>query len=219
MDVCEKCGKVHVTRHGTPACSAHKAGSPQEPCKRPPMKGLRVCRVHGGATPNARKASQQHKAEAAVKRELLKLGYERDVSPSDAMLEQVREAAHNVAVYRTIVRLLLPEVDQGELEADAATGFTRLGQTLAVRVDPEKFHAEPHVFVSMYDKERDRLVKYAKMCRDAGVEEARVRIAEEQGQWLVRTIDMVFTRLQLTPEQADLLPTVMMEVIGELEVR
>lgn len=44
-------------------CSAHRTNG--EPCKAPPLKGQRVCRVHGGST-RASKAAAQERINASA---------------------------------------------------------------------------------------------------------------------------------------------------------
>jgi hypothetical protein len=61
-------------------------------------------------------------------------------------------------------------------------------------------------------------VRYAKLCRDAGVQERQVQIAEAQGEWLAATVDKVLEHLNLTEEQQQALPAIMGRVVDELEM-
>lgn len=116
-------------------------------------------------------------AEAALEQER-KLGRVLPVEPADAMLAMVWEAAANVAVLRELVQDLDAMVGPGGL-----AGLT--GSTAKV------FDAAPHVLVEMYDSERERLVRWAKACRDAGVDERRVELAESQGRLLAQVVAAV----------------------------
>lgn len=121
--------------------------------------------------------------QAAV-REVARLGGSVEADPLDAILGLVREAAANVAVYRTLVGGLESDIGRPEDRVIAIEEQTIYGEKSATHVP-----AAPHIFVTMYGQERDRLAKYAKMCLDAGIDERRVRLAEVQGQALARVIE------------------------------
>lgn len=217
VEVCHQCSKQHVNRRGSVTCHGHWSSG--EPCRKLARRGQKVCGRHGGATRGALRNAKQRLALAAAEVEVRRLGYTitADVTPAEIMLEQVREAAWNVAVYRHMVQQLVPAVDYQQLWPDDDEDGAAYTGPLATTIDPEKFSAEAHIFVRMYDRERDRLMQYAKMCREANVEEAMVVVAERQGRWLIDTMDRVFERLTLTEQQRTVLPVVMTEVLGELE--
>jgi hypothetical protein len=173
-------------------CSARSKRT-GEPCNNYPVKGANVCRMHGGATRQTKALARRRLAMEAAKKEAARLGGSRDVDPLDVLLEQVREAAANVSVYRLAIDHL--DVEVGPLDsAVAQRGIITEGAV----VDPQV-----HILVQMYDAERDRLVKYAKLCVDAGVDERRVRVTEQQasrlGQALGRALDA--PEVGLTGEQ------------------
>lgn len=146
-------------------------------------------------------------ALATIREELSAMGGQIDVDPGEAMLVMVKEAAFNVAFLRAKVE----QLQQGWGDnATGIVGYEDHGKAgLAQR---------EHILVEMYDKERDRLVRYAKMCRDAGIEERRIQVMEEQGRWLTRTLDLVLERLELSDDQLAALPLIMRGVIAQLEV-
>lgn len=169
-----------------------------EQCKRWAIPGGTVCAMHGGKTPQVARAAQRRLALGEAMSELTKLGVPIDVEPADAMLDMVREAAGNVAFLRSRVQ----ELDQLLAGPDGNEIIAVLGGTkgddpleipggppaIAGRVDPRNFRAERHVLVVMYDEERERLVRWAKACRDAGVDERRVQLAEDQGRVLATVL-------------------------------
>lgn len=155
-------------------------------CKRPPMAGQLVCAMHGGLAPQALNAAARRVALGEALAELDRLGVPIDVDPAEAMVAMVHEAAGNVAFLRSKVQ----ELTQRAGEADP-TGLTDLGGGIAGRVDPDNWKAAPHVYVAMYDAERERLVRWSKACREAGVDEQRVRLAEQQGELIADGFRMV----------------------------
>jgi hypothetical protein len=55
---------------------------------------------------------------------------------------------------------------------------------------------------------QDKLADYATAALKAGVEERRVRLAENQGALVAQAIRQVLDQLNLTPTQQELVPTV-----------
>src|SRR5438874_535830 len=90
--------------------------------------GAGRCKLHGGCAPSGRSAGQQVLAEQAVKT----YGLSIDVSPTDALLEEVRWTAGHVAWLRARVQ----EVEQDALiwgrtkrEDHGATEFPGINET------------------------------------------------------------------------------------------
>jgi hypothetical protein len=110
-------------------------------------------------------------------------GLSRDVTPTEALLEEVRWSAGHVEWLRNRIA-----------EFDGA--IWRDGEVV------------PRALLEVYGQERDRLVRIAKTTLDAGVEERRVQLAESQGALVAGAIRRILVRLQLTPEQETLVGTV-----------
>lgn len=209
---CAVCGYAHLHPSGDRSCAAHRskkrlADGGMVPCRLRPLAGLDKCRVHG---PNAgsRKKAARNIAKAKIAGHLLSLGVAVKVDPSEAMLAMVAESYGNVAFYRARIQdldqLVEPTVpvmppllrdfekddedDEAAVMAANAVELRRLPSAIAGRVDPDNWKAERHVLVAMYDDERERLMRWCKMCRDAGIDEARLELAKAQGQQLAAVI-------------------------------
>lgn len=175
-------GPEHRDRH----CGARtRSGSP---CRRPAgwgtnHAGYGACKLHGGSTPNGIKAARRRKAAEAV----AVLGLPTDVDPHIALLDEVHRTAGHVSWLGEKIR------EDGE-SALVQTVYTKGGT-----------HEAPSVWVELYQQERAHLVKVAKAAIDAGVEERRVRLAEEQGRALVDVLRAIFDdpELGLTTEQRE----------------
>lgn len=168
-----------------------------KPCRAWAVRGATVCVAHGGKARQVRKAAARRLALGEAEAELRKLGRPILVDPAEAMLAMVCEAAGNVAVLRRLVQSLDDQVDRepGEVaDQDGAIADGRqeqLGSGLAIRTDPDNWKAAPHVWVAMYDAERERLVKWAKACRDAGVDERRVQLAEQEADLMSDALEIL----------------------------
>lgn len=137
--------------------------------------------MHGGSGKAARAKSERIKAEAKLAR-ILNLGDTREVNPQEALLSQVWEASANVEFLRYRVQNL-----------DAIYGPNHVGD------------AEAHVLVKMYNSERDRLTKYAKVCVDAGLAEKQIQTMQVLGVAVVGVIQALleYDALKLTPAQVE----------------
>lgn len=194
------------------------------PCKNSPRAGGTVCNSHGARAPQVANAAAQTVAMDKAVREL-RLGGRVVIDPAEAMLESVYESQANVNILKYQVTQLLPSVGPGagELEGDDGEPYmddidrSELGSTIAGRVDPANWKAAPHVLVVMYNDERERLMRFSKMCRDTGVEEHRVQLAERMATQLIDVnttvlegfISWILQRL----DQGSLTP----EVLGEAQ--
>jgi hypothetical protein len=163
--------------------------------------------MHGGTVPTTVARGEQRVAFANIRLELDHMGGQLDVDTTEGMLTMVREAAFNVTFLRSCVERLTPGFESGPGASDGIVG----------RVDLESFKSAPHILVKMYDDERDRFMRYAKMCRDAGIEERKIQMQEEAGQWLTRTLDLIIQQLDLSEPQLVRLPQIMRDVVRQLE--
>lgn len=151
------------------------------PCKRPAGTGtdhvgIGYCKHHGGSTPTHIKAANKQKAEIAV----ATYGLPREIDPHAALIEELHRTAGHVAWLSDMI---------GQFERDKdliQTSFSEHGS-----VD------SPAVWVEMYDRERRHFASVAKTCISVGIEERRVRLAEQQGELMAQVIRGIFTDLDI----------------------
>lgn len=222
VDACRACGHSDGNKVGEPCRGCGSMDVHLRPCRSWPLRGATVCTSHGGAAPQVRRAAARQLALAAAEQELAQLGGLVDVEPAEAMVAMVQEAAWNVAVYRRLVQTLELQTidDSGEIEyrgdEDVKIIDPRvLASGLAARVDPANWRAAPHVWVAMYDAERERLVKWAKACRDAGVDEHRMRLLEGQAEQLVGVAHDIAAGLQAALMASGLAADLVASVVEE----
>ncbi len=172
-----------------------------ERCKKWAIRGAKTCLAHGSGSKKARAAAarrvEEAKAAEAAERAVTTLGLSRDVSPSEALLEEVRWTAGHVDWLRDRVR----EVERDELvwgKTKVKDGYGPMGPS-AETVEG----ATPSVWYDLYERERKHLVDVCTAALRAGVEERRVRLAEAQGEQVAAVIKAILGDLQLTAAQQE----------------
>lgn len=175
-------------------------------CKKAACVGLDKCATHCGLSAEERKArGEAFLASQQASKAVVTYGLPRDISPTDALLEEVRYSAGHVAWLREKVRELEDEdLVWGKTEEaeKSATEFAGVDVT---------YSAKPNVWLELYYRERKHLLEVTKAAISVGIEERVVRLAEAQGQLLNATIRRILARLDLSAAQAALLPRVVPE--------
>lgn len=162
-----------------PKCTARNRHG--GPCGRYAITGGTVCPSHGGNAPQVRARAAHRLEQRAAEAAVVTLGLPRDITPTEALLEEVRWTAGHVEWLRARVA----ELEQDDLSwgtTKVKTGGDDAGTTQ---------EAKPSVWYELYARERDRLVKVCEATIRAGVEERRVRLAESQGALVVGVIQRV----------------------------
>lgn len=184
--ICKDCGKIHVTHWGTPACRGHISGTNKKTgCQRAPIAGHRVCRAHGGALKKTQVAAQERLAFMSAQGEIATLMRECDIPeqhPIDGLLEVVRVSGSMMRLLTIKVGELRedPEIDEvlvegrgGELttklvtKGDAFWGLNTAGDMVS------------HTYVQLLKLWTERYERACKTALEAGIEERRIRLAED----------------------------------------
>jgi hypothetical protein len=165
------------------------------------MKGGTVCASHGGKSPQVKAAAARRLAEQEAAKAVRLFAAPVDVDPARALVELVQWTAGEVAYWREQVRALA-EDDPEKL----TWGITRDKQ--GGEDQGTTFEAKPNVAYLMLTDAQDRLAKYAAAALKAGVEERRVKLAEDQGALVARVIRSILDQLNLTSDQQALVPEV-----------
>lgn len=157
-------------------CAGHRSDG--EPCEKWAIKGMRVCRTHGGAAPQVRAAAERRQAEAAARRVLAELSVEPVTDPFTALMR----LAGQVVSWQEATAALVNELES--VRYRGANGAERL-------------RAE----VGLYERAMDRAVAVLAAIAKLGIEERLVRVTERQGALVAQVIRAILGELQLTPEQ------------------
>lgn len=203
MEECQKCHQVHSNPSGGPSCKAHNSRT-LKPCKAYPVPGGTVCVRHGGKTQATGAAVTRFRNEQVAEHAANMLGIvDYDITPTEALLQEVRESAANVAFLRARVQEVVGEQDLDDPNHPLIWGQTEEKSTNASQFPgtDETFHTGAHVWFQMYQSERERMVRAATAALRAGVEERRVRLAELGADVIVGRIRQILNALNLSPEQ------------------
>ena len=164
-------------------------------CQAAPMAGQARCRMHGGATPVARRAAAARLAAMEMARTVEVWGGRLDVTAPEALLELVQTKAAEVAYWNHRVSLLGDDARAGLLVAKSEQGVGPQGP-----VDTTTKQAGPHAFVVLLHKAQDQLASYSAAAVKAGIDEAMVRLVAAQS---AAVIDLVRRAVLVGRERPD----------------
>jgi len=189
-------------------CGARKKDG--EPCRAAPIRGGTRCRRHGGASPQALRAAQRRNTEAELKEWIVNLGEPEPIDPGEALLKLIAMKHGEVLWLREKVK----ELPEDGLSWGIAQHEVGLGPEGPI--DKETRKAQPHVLWTLLRQAEDQLAAYAAKALTAGIEERRVRLAEQQGTLVATAIRRILDRLQLTPTQLSMVSTIVPEELRTL---
>lgn len=194
-------------------CGAHP-DSPKGPCRAPKGRGTDHpgygrCKHHGGNTPNGRvsglRAMADDQMAAAAARVEFRRGISRHVDPAQALLEEIARTAG-------VVDWLGDQVERvvGERVDNLVMGTRGIKRKQAPDGDTTLTEVGPlvHEWFKLWQVERRHLVRVCAETLRAGVEERRVRLAEQQGSLLAGVIRGILGDLDLTAAQQARVPDV-----------
>lgn len=185
---------------GDPRRCKAKSSRTGERCKKWALTDMTVCATHGGRSPRAKAGAEQRRAEKEALKAVATFGLPREINPRDALLEEVYRTAGAVDWLTAKVRELDPEAavwGVTEKATKTATEYEGVDTTEA---------AAANMWVQLWQKERKHLVDVSKAAISAGIEERRVKLAEQQGALLAGVVKAILGDLDLTPKQAAAAP-------------
>lgn len=146
--------------------------------------GVGRCKLHGGASPQAEVSGvvQLARREAAV------MGSPIDnLRPEEALLECIRISGGEVRYASERIAEIDPDEAVGPVVTTRPLKWEKGAESPDDRVEE---HGGPalHIWIEVRHRAMDRLVNYTKVAIAAGLEERRVRVAEEQGHLLAEAV-------------------------------
>lgn len=162
-------------------CKARRSDG--EPCKRPPIRGGRVCASHGGRAPAVRAAADRRLAEQEATREVARLSDARGPLTLPDVYREMLNTAGLAVAWRDAL-----EAKVSELEGYAGTNGIGSEQ---VRAD-----------VVLFERAMDRTAKVLELIARLDLDSRLTSMGEELGRQVVAMIRRSVADLDLTPEQS-----------------
>lgn len=199
---------------GRQICGAKKRGKRHgqgEPCQTSPVHGGTRCTKHGGKSPKAQNAAKDRAMEAEAVEILGKVdpdGINRH--PVEHLLNLINQKAAEVEWLRAKVKTLT--------ETELVWGLTKeeSGTEKGMETHLKTEESATNIWWVKLREAEEQLAKWANMAVKAGVEERRVRLAEEQGSLVVHAIQQILDGLNLTPAQTKLIPQIVPAALRQL---
>lgn len=178
-------------------CTGHKSNG--DLCERWAVAGGTVCPSHGGRAPQVRAAAQRRQAEAGARRAMATYGTPVEVDPLDALLGELwRTAGHVQWLGELIGELEHETTARARVSGDDHSSSGRSGLK-QYTTDKGLTWEKPAVWVELYQHERAHLARVATDCLKVGIEERRVRLAEDQGRMIAGVMRSFAVAMGLDP--------------------
>jgi hypothetical protein len=171
------------------------------------LAGQNICRYHGGAAPQSLKAGERRVTEEKARVLVGTYGRKVETTATEALLDEVKWTAGHVAWLRERVQEIEAVEDAGaDAENGLVWGTTRRKSGGEDRGVTEE--AVPSIWLRLYQQERTHLVKVCSEAIRAGIEERRIRLAEQEGALVAQAIRAILADLNLTAEQQERVPEI-----------
>lgn len=180
--------RPEVSARGTLRCKA-KSKRSGERCKSWAIKGLEVCRTHGGSSAKARQAGRRNVEAQRATRKL--------VAQATAVL------AHEGIQTITDPLEELSRLTVGAQEFMRAAG-ARVNALNAIETYDDKGGQQLRVEVELFERAMDRTARLLDTLVKHGYTERQVRIAETEALLVAGVVKRTIAALGLTPEQQEL---------------
>lgn len=225
VDPEERCGaKLHAPReddaprqHQFDTCQNKKGQATDHP-------GFGYCKFHGGSTPAGEKSAARNYGREWIQRQKTQEELQAQfggshlsitLSPEEALLEEVRRSV-------AMVRFLEERIGTWQYAAapqSAQEEWPHLGGLPILMGETSRGAAtftDEREWLMLYREERKHSAQVSSLAINAGLAERMVRIAENQGQILASVIRAVLDALGLTPQQLQLVPQVVPDIIRKV---
>lgn len=189
------------------------------PCHQAAVRGTNRCFSHAGVGREMLKVQGEARITAWSP-----LGRRRNIDPGMAVMGVLQMSWLRLAWISDQLRKQIfasPEtagnpVDENVPEASGLIGFRygAAGKDGVIYVQSEEVRG----LVTLEAAERDRVVRYAKTAHDMGISERMTSLAERWGDLVASRISSMLDEMDLTPEQAVKVPSLLHKHLGALDI-
>lgn len=205
--------------HGRLECTKNRRRG-QGPCHGPAIRGTDVCRTHAGRKTSVMKAKGKAQITAwnALSKEDPDVDY-RMATLSVLQMTWLRLGAYSELLRRQVAVEGVVADDPATEDEPQSSGligyrYGAAGKDGTVYVQSEEVRA----LVMLEASERDRVVKYAKTAHDMGISDRLTSLAERWGDVVASRIATMLDALNLTPEQAEMVPSLIAVHLGSIDM-
>ncbi|MGC5012561.1 hypothetical protein ACLQ2R_17495 [Streptosporangium sp. DT93] len=185
-----RAGAIWCDQHKRWECSK-KSKRSHERCHAFAVRGTAACPTHSGTTLEVAKAKGE-----ALSAAWSALHAEPSVSATEAVLGMLQMSWARVHLYAGLLRRQVEEAQNapgpgsGVLGEEAGHGAGLIGYSRSANAELGLYATGEAVrgLATLEAQERDRCVRFAKVCHDMGIAEQQVRLAEHQGAMLAAVI-------------------------------
>lgn len=161
-----------------PQCTATSQRSGKR-CEKTPMKGQTICASHGGKAKQNLAAAERRQQEQEARKAVVTYGLSQEIEPHKALLEELYRTRGHVCWLEQWIQ------DSNDIDLHQTVGGGEFSQPRQV----------PSVWLELYQSERKHYAQLAIACIRAGIEERRIKLAEDQGALLARVINGILVDL------------------------
>lgn len=173
-----------------------------EQCKRRPIKGGKVCVLHGGKAPRTIAAAQRNLQTAALEKAITTYGLPRDIPAHQALREEQARTVGAVDWLEQIIRAQDPDALTWGLDEETEKGAGEFPGTDSTK------RARPSVWVQIFQAERKHLHEIAKTVIQLDLDKRRVELDEAIAAPVAGAIRAILGDLGLSAEQEALVAVV-----------
>lgn len=196
--------------NGKTICGAKKRKD-QEPCGAPPINGATRCGRHGAKAPAVAQKAKERVIETNARGILGRIDPSQPrENPVETLLNLIHGKTAEVSWLRGKVQALQDE--------DLVWGKTEHKEGVGPEgpINLDVFKAEQSIWWKLLREGENQLANWITMALKAGVDERRVRIVEAQGSLVAGAIKSILDGLNLTTEQAALIPVLVPQALRQL---
>ena len=160
---------------GWRVCQAHKTNG--DPCSRPALKGLTVCKAHGGGNPVAQAKGLERWHAQEVEKKARRIVEREGITALDDPIQALEDSIAEKIALKDVLKARVDDLESIRYESKGGA---------------EQVRGEFSFYVRMLDDVTKSLVEYSRL----GLEERKVRVTELQRQqvaeaWLRVTNDLM----------------------------
>lgn len=171
---CPKCS----TEHDPTRCQAHSKLRAGGQCGNRPLKGLTVCRTHGGNTARARAAGKNRQAAAQLREQLGTLY----VTPVDNPLRELQVLAGEARAWKELCAAHVAKLERMRYGTEGGE---------AIRGE-----------IVLFERAMDRCAQILAIIAKLNIDERLVRIAEGQKDMILRALEAGLSTAGVTGDAA-----------------